>query len=90
MGGKQIQRGPWQRQDCGSGYQKRFWLSPWIRRVGSEIHGTEINLLISSPKTFYPGYEATSGKRGWRFEEWILPAFGIPIRNPAVANEKSG
>jgi hypothetical protein len=24
------------------------------------------------------------------FEEWILPAFGIPIRNPAITNEESG
>jgi hypothetical protein len=23
-------------------------------------------------------------------EEWLLPAFGIPIRNPAVANNPSG
>jgi len=24
------------------------------------------------------------------FEKWIVPAFGIPIRNPAVANNPSG
>jgi len=40
---EQIQRVPWRQQDCGSGYQKRYWFFPWIRRVGSEIFRSEKN-----------------------------------------------
>jgi hypothetical protein len=45
-----------------------------------------MNLLFSSFKISAPGYKEVSGKRALSLGEWILPAFGIPSRNPAVAN----
>jgi hypothetical protein len=41
----------------------------------------------SSLKASGPGYKAAGEKSGLGLGKWILPAFGIPIRNPAVANE---
>jgi len=49
-----------------------------------------MNSGFSSLKGSVPGYIALCEKRGLRLEEWILPAFGIPIRHPAVANNPSG
>jgi hypothetical protein len=41
-------------------------------------------------KASFPGYKTVSEKSGSELEEWIVPAFGIPIRNPAVANKSGG
>jgi hypothetical protein len=49
-----------------------------------------MNSGFSSLKAYVPGYKAAGEKRGLGLEGWILPAFGIPIRKPAVANEESG
>jgi hypothetical protein len=46
--------------------------------------------VFSSFYVSVPGYIAADGKRDLSLEEWILPAFGIPSRNPAIANNDSG
>jgi hypothetical protein len=45
-----------------------------------------MNSVFSSPKGFVPGYKEISYIKELGFAEWIFPAFGIPIRNPAIAN----
>jgi hypothetical protein len=45
-----------------------------------------MNSSFSSFKLSVPGYKGVGGKRSLSLGEWILPAFGIPIRNPAAAN----
>jgi hypothetical protein len=49
-----------------------------------------MNSFFSSFKISVPGYEGVGGKRALSLGEWILPTFGIPSRNPAVANNHSG
>jgi hypothetical protein len=49
-----------------------------------------MNSVRSSLKASSPGYKGAGEKRGLRLEEWILPAFSIPIRNPAVTNKGGG
>jgi hypothetical protein len=49
-----------------------------------------MNSLFSSFKISVPGYKGVGGKRAVSLGEWILPAFGIPSRNPAIANNDSG
>jgi hypothetical protein len=88
--GRKLKEIPWRRQDCGSGYPKRQCFFPWIRRVGSQLFRSEMNSMFSSFKASVPGYMVLSEKSGVRLEEWILPALGIPIRNPVVANNPSG
>ena len=53
---------PWRRQDRGSGFPKREWFFPWIRRVGSEIFRSEMKPVLSSWRGFFPGHKGYPGK----------------------------
>jgi hypothetical protein len=46
--------------------------------------------VFSSLKASVPGYKEAGETRDLGLGERTLPAFGIPIRNPAVANKPSG
>jgi hypothetical protein len=48
-----------------------------------------MNFVFSSLEASVPGYKAAGEERWLGFGEWILPAFGIPIRDPAVTNNPS-